>query len=321
MNQAGAGRPLISVCIVTRNQDRYIERCIRSVLDQVPAADVEVLVGDDASEDATPSVLSALAGESEGKLHIHRHARRLGAVGNIKFLLRLARGEFVAHLDGDDYWLPTKLDEQMEAIRRAPDAVAVYCNAIVVDEREELKGYFNNHLPGRFGLEQMLVRGNFLNNSSMMFRRSALSALLELPDDYLDYQTHLCLARIGPLLYLNRPLAAYRRNSVTSMVDAANERVRELYWQALEAGLASAVPRVRREALADFLRRVAFRAVRVRDPALFMHWWRRARSMRASGVALASATARNIACEAYRQVRQAALASLLGPGRKVLYFR
>jgi glycosyltransferase involved in cell wall biosynthesis len=279
---AAADRPLVSVCVATRNQDRYIERCVRSVLEQAPACDLEVLVGDDASNDATPNVLSALARQSDGRLQVYRHEGRLGAVGNIKFLLRRAKGEFIAHLDGDDYWLPSKLHEQVEALRSAPDAVAVYCNAWVVDERDEPQGMFNNRLPPqRFGLEQMLVRGNFLNHSSMVFRRCALDALLGLPEDYLDYRTHLCLARIGPLLYLDRPLAAYRRNSATSMVDGANEHVRELYWQALETGIAGVAPGVRREALADFLRRVVFRSARMRDPALFRYWCARARRIRA----------------------------------------
>lgn len=316
-------RPLVTVCVVTRNQARYIEQCLRSVLDQEPDVGLEILVGDDASEDATPSLLAELAAQSGGQLRAHRHDARLGAVGNIKFLLRRARGEFIAHLDGDDYWLPCKLHEQVQALRAAPEAVAVYCNALVVDESDRPYGLFNNPLQSRFDLEEMLARGNFLNNSSMMFRRSALDALLRLPDDYLDYRTHLCLAAIGPLLYLNRPMTAYRRSSATSLVNNANERVRELYWQALEAGLAEvASPDVRREAMADFLRRVAFRALRTRDAGLMAQWWDRARRTGAAGGAmLAMAVIRNATREAMRQLRQAALVPVLGPKGRILYYR
>jgi glycosyltransferase involved in cell wall biosynthesis len=264
-------RPRLSVCLVTCNQRDFIGKCLLSVLEQEVDAELRILVGDDASDDGTSEIVAALASEHSDKvLHLRREPR-LGAMANMRDLMTRADGDFVARVDGDDYWLPGKLAKQLACLQAHPECSAVYANAITVDEAGRELGLFNDIGDSRLSLASLLRRGNALNNSSVLFRSTNTAAWSG--GDQIDYQVHLWHARHGWLGHIGEPLAAYRVNTQGSLVLSANERVRELYWQAIQS-----VPRELvsdddyAHGLADFLRRVLFRAVSTRDLALLRRW-------------------------------------------------
>lgn len=269
-------KPTVTVCVVTCNQRDFIGRCLRSVLDQEAEADARILVGDDASEDGTSETVAALAAAHPGRIEHFLRQPRMGAFANMRDLISRAHGEFIARTDGDDYWLPGKLARQLAYLQAHPDCAAVYTNAITIAENGSRIGLFNDVGDDRFDLAAMIRRGNFLNNSSVLFRASGSGAWLSVGAPQIDYRAHLWHARHGWLGHIGEPLTAYRVNVQGSMVAGMNERVRELYWEAIMS-----VPRKlvsdRDFALgvADFLRRVAFRAVRTRDSALLRHWAKR----------------------------------------------
>jgi glycosyltransferase involved in cell wall biosynthesis len=270
-------RPDVSVCIVTCNQRDFIETCIRSITTQEVQARLHVLVGDDASDDGTSEIITRLAGEFPGLIQHLRREARLGAMANMRDLMARADGEFVARTDGDDYWLPGKLQRQLDYLQAHPDCAAVYTNAITVDEAGNRIGLFNDVGDARFDLPAMLRRGNFLNNSSVLFRFEGRQAWLGIDGALIDYRAHLWHARSGWLGHIGEPLTAYRVNTRGSMVAQMNDRVRELYWEAIQS-----VPRELvddddySKGVADFLRRVFFRAARTRRWDLFWGWRTRA---------------------------------------------
>lgn len=267
------GRPLVSVCVTTRNQRKYIVQCIGSVLEQRGDFELEVLVGDDASTDGTGEVVAALATRHPDVVHHVAHAAQVGASANTKSLVARARGAYIARLDGDDYWLPGKLVTQLVALEDDPSCAAVYANALAVDLDGRPLGVFNDAGNLRIDLAGLLRGGNFLNNSSMLCRAAHRTAWLAMEDPLLDYRVHLMHALHGDLLHMAEPLVVYRVASRGSMVAEANAHVRELYWQAI-----TSVPRERiadgdlARGQADFLRRVAFRALRTLDAGLVRQW-------------------------------------------------
>lgn len=270
-------RPRISICVITFNQRNLIETCLRSIADQEVDAEVRVLVGDDASDDGTSTIVQRLAREYHGRiLHLRRESR-FGAFANMRDLIARADGDYVARVDGDDYWLPGKLARQLSFLLAHSDCAAVYTNAITVDEKGNRIGLFNDVGDERFDLGAILRRGNFLNNSSVFFPAVGRQAVLDIPELQIDYRVHLWHARHGWLGHIGEPLVAYRVNTQGSMVSGMNERVRELYWEAIQS-----VPRELvsdgdyAHGVADFLRRVFFRAVRTRQPQLFRAWRKRA---------------------------------------------
>jgi glycosyltransferase involved in cell wall biosynthesis len=266
-------RPTVSVCIVTCNQRGLIAQCIRSVLEQSVDADVAILVGDDASDDGTSEIVQGLATEYPSRIHHIRRNRRMGSFENMRDLVALADADFIAHVDGDDYWLPGKLQRQLDYLRAHPDCAAVYTNAVTVDEAGHRIGLFNDVGDARFDLAAMLRRGNFLNSSSVLFRTPGKAAWSESETPQIDYRAHLWHAQRGWLGHLGEPLAAYRVATQGSMVAGMNDHVRELYWEAIQS-----VPRERvsngdyARGLADFLRRVFFRTLRTRRWYLLREW-------------------------------------------------
>ena len=281
-------RPTVSVCVVTYNQQRLIETCLRSILDQAVDADVQVLVGDDASTDGTSEVVRALSVEFGSRLKHFLHDSNLGAAANMCHLLARADGNFIARVDGDDYWLPGKLQRQIAFLKAHPECSAVYTNAIAVDEVGVQIGVFNDIESERIDLAALLRRGNVLNNSSVLFRIENIAGWVVV--DQIDYQVHLWQARRGWLGHINELLTAYRVNTQGSLVLSANTWVRELYWEAIQS-----VPRELvsnddyAHGIADFLRRVFFRAVRTRDLALFRTWCMRVYPASPYGTARTSA--------------------------------
>lgn len=311
--------PVVSVLMMVYDHEKYLAQAIESVLAQRGGTSFELIIGEDCSNDGSLAIATRYRDSQPGIIRIITADRNVGAYANYMRMLAAARGEFIAQLDGDDFWLPGKLERQVGYLQDHPRCPAVYAKTITVDESGRRSGLFNSVGSAEFGIGALVRHGNFLCTSSMMFRADLRATLLEIRTVFIDYRTHLRLARNGPLVQLGRPMAAYRVRSSSSILASQNERVREWYWEALMD-----VPRELvadgdfARGLADFLRRVAFRALRTWRPGLFRHWWRRAAGVAPCGRArLACLVAGAIA----RQVRLAALgaATRWSGGDRVLY--
>jgi glycosyltransferase involved in cell wall biosynthesis len=117
--------PRVSILIPTYNQEKFIGTCVTSALNQT-YDNLEVIVGDDASDDATGDVVRrALA---DPRLRYERNATNIGRVSNYRRLLcELASGDWVLMLDGDDYLInPEYVADAMELALSAPDVVLVF---------------------------------------------------------------------------------------------------------------------------------------------------------------------------------------------------
>lgn len=115
----------VSVVIRCRNEERTIEEAVRSVVAQTIFDSVkEIIVVDDGSRDGSRVVLERLDHEID-KLKII-HTPGLGAPVALNCAVREASGEFVAILDGDDFWTPQKLERQLPAFGRGANIGLVY---------------------------------------------------------------------------------------------------------------------------------------------------------------------------------------------------
>ncbi len=125
--------PAVSVVIVTYNKADTIAAAVESVLRQT-YSDFEVLVIDDGSTDATEERVKPFWGN-----RVQYVRKENGGTGSARNLgIQLSQGEFVAFLDGDDLWLPRKLEVQMEEFQRKPQAEAVQCSVYCVDDQLEV---------------------------------------------------------------------------------------------------------------------------------------------------------------------------------------
>lgn len=223
----------------------------------MPPGEIEILVGDDGSTDRTREIVATYAKTWRDIVRPVFNKNNIGPSGNLSNLIAIANGQYIAHLDGDDYWLPGKLIEQLTLLKRNPLMPAVVCNALVISDDGNPLGFFTDYRKKDVGLNDLVGRGNFLCHGSILYRATHKVRLLEVPVPYIDYMLLIRLAMIGKIGYLQDPFVAYRWNSSTSMRAAMRGLVHENFWQALKYAAAGGVCRtVQQAAVARFFEQV-----------------------------------------------------------------
>jgi len=201
--------PLVSAVIPAYNAARFLGDAIRSALGQTEA-DVEVVVVDDGSTDATRDVA-----ESFGTAIRYVRQHNQGMAGARNTGIALCRGEYVGFLDADDTWLPDKVRRQLEALASAPSARATYGACTVVDA--ELKPIAVQGSQRRASaLEDLLLLGNIVGSvCSLLVERRLLDAVGGFAADFshcADWELAIRLARHTEFLYIPHPLVTYRQH-------------------------------------------------------------------------------------------------------------
>lgn len=114
----------VTAVVTTYNSEDTVHRAINSVLAQT--IDCEIIVVDDASTDDTIERLQEY--KSHPNIEIIQHDENQGGSAARNTGIRNSTTEYIALLDGDDLWKPTKLEEQLSRIKEDDAAVAVYCD-------------------------------------------------------------------------------------------------------------------------------------------------------------------------------------------------
>lgn len=123
--------PMVSVIMPAYNSQRFVSQAVASVLAQT-VSDLELIVIDDASTDATKATIEALA-QKDSRIVLVENESNIGVAKTRNRGLELCRGKYVALLDSDDYWKPQIL-ERMIARAEETGADIVFCSYEIVDE-------------------------------------------------------------------------------------------------------------------------------------------------------------------------------------------
>lgn len=217
--------PRISVLIPAFNHELFVGEAVRSALEAVAPGD-EVLVLDDGSSDRTPELLAALA-ERETRVVFERQSNA-GAHVALNRLLARARGGFVAILNSDDRFAPSRLDRLTEALEGAPDAVLAASWIRIVDHTGAAVGAkhgwhdaqpWPSAAPGR-DLHALsdpslaLLQSNWISTTSnLVFRRSLVTEhrLGFAPLRYAhDWDFVLTACALGEVAVVEEELVDYR---------------------------------------------------------------------------------------------------------------
>jgi len=134
----------VSVIILTYNHENYIAEALDSVLAQETDFDFEIVVGDDASADRTPQILSEYAERHPDVLRLILRKHNLGANRNFVEVTRHCQGDYIAMIDGDDYWTRTdKLQTQVDFLDSHPDfAICGHQVEFVYQDDESYRRHF-----------------------------------------------------------------------------------------------------------------------------------------------------------------------------------
>lgn len=205
--------PRVSVCLITYRHEQYIEQAVRSVLAQKTSFPVEIVIGDDASPDGTRIVLQRLEREFPGRLTLLLRESNIGMHRNVSGTYARCRGEFVAMLEGDDYWTdPRKLQQQVDALDQHPDWSGCFHQAEYVNLHGRPLGRRHPATYREFVTFDDLCHMNWVQTCSLMIRKSAVP---EIPDwvrqlAIADWAICLIATTSKPLGMLPGCMACYR---------------------------------------------------------------------------------------------------------------
>lgn len=129
---------MVSVIVPTYNHERFIRQALDSIFEQEIPWNMEVLIGDDCSEDGTQEILEEYRKKYPKIVKLFLHKKHVGATKNAFELLSCARGKYLATLEGDDYWCSRKkLRIQIEFLEKNPEYIGCTHYFFIVNEKNE----------------------------------------------------------------------------------------------------------------------------------------------------------------------------------------
>jgi glycosyltransferase involved in cell wall biosynthesis len=135
MSDSSGKKPLVSILVVTYQQEAYIRQTLESILTQKCSFPFEILIGDDASTDGTSAICLEFAKNYPDRVRLHIRNPNLGFLNNYFDLFKRAKGKYLADCGGDDYWLDdTRLQQQVDFLEAHPEAGMIAGNWLILDE-------------------------------------------------------------------------------------------------------------------------------------------------------------------------------------------
>jgi glycosyltransferase involved in cell wall biosynthesis len=231
----------VSVSVITYNHEEFIAQAVDSILRQEVNFDYEIVIGEDVSSDRTREIVLELEKRHPGKIRVllqdavdseRDRARGLGGKKNFVKTLQECRGEYVALLDGDDYWTDShKLQKQVDFLEQHPECSLCFHNAeMFYDDGSQRSMNLRPADQKEISTVEDILAGVVPIPCTVMFRNNLLGALPESFDSVAngDWMLFVLLAEHGTVGYLNEVMAAYRMHAggIWSRL-TAQQRVKE----------------------------------------------------------------------------------------------
>ena len=210
--------PTVSVVIPTYNREQFIERSIKSVLNQT-YQDFEIIVVDDASIDNTKEVV---AGFNDQRIKYVRHEKNRGEAAARNTGIKLAEADYIASHDSDDEWLPEKLAKQIQVFENcSPEVGVVYTGFWKEESGEKTYIPFEGVNKKEGNIHQELLKGNFIGSPVTLIKKECFEKagmFNEEISNLVDWELWLRVSKYYHFKYIDEPLviAHYHSDNVSS---------------------------------------------------------------------------------------------------------
>jgi len=249
MMSIGNFMEVVSIITPSFNQATYLERTIRSVLEQ-DYPSIEYIVVDGASTDGSVDLIR----KYEDKLSWWISEKDSGQADAVNKGLAKAKGDILAWLNSDDYYLPDVVTKVVQAFRDNPDAVIIYGDLLAVDENGQT---LNRLTYKQLSLDDLLCF-QIIGQPAVFFRHSVYDKIGGLDASYhflLDHQYWIRMALHGNILHVPQLWAAARYHkdakNRAKAEEFGGEAFRILDWAKEQPWLAESVSKVERRARAS----------------------------------------------------------------------
>jgi glycosyltransferase involved in cell wall biosynthesis len=200
--------PRVSVVLPVRNEERYVEDAVASILRQ-SFGDFELIVVDDGSTDRTGEILAAVAANDRRVRIVPSDGR--GLVDALNTGVAAARGTYIARMDADDISLPDRLERQVEELDERPSLGVLGTRVRYIDADGDVIGVWDVPVGTRL-VHWSLAFGTPIAHPTVMMRRAALPAPAYRASDphAEDYDLWVRISRRTTLDNLNETLLERR---------------------------------------------------------------------------------------------------------------
>lgn len=282
--------PRFSIALAACNGARFLPELLGSIAAQ-RLAPFEIVASDDASDDGTAALLDAFAARAPFPVRILRNLQRLGVEENFSRAITACTGDCIALADQDDVWRADKL-EKLAAALAAPDALAAFSDAQIVDSTLAPLGYtmwqrvrFTPREQSRLAQGEgfaVQLKHRIVTGATLAIKVSLRDTALPIPAGWPhDAWLALLAAALDGLVAVPEPLIAYRQhggNVVGGLRKPISQEARDALvldrtawyrkelslWHALAARLATAAPAELGEKIAHLEARAQLPAARWR---------------------------------------------------------
>jgi len=205
----------ITVLVMTYNHERFIGQALESALMQKTNFDYEILISEDCSTDRTREIVIEFQKAHPEKVRLLLSEKNIHSNEIVVRGIRAARGQYIALLDGDDYWTsPHKLQRQADFLDSHPECSLCFHNAKIFHEGDAREG--RNWTPAghkEISTLEDIWMGNFIATCSTMFRRGLIREIPEWYNDFFpitDWPLHILNAEHGKIGYVDEVMGVYR---------------------------------------------------------------------------------------------------------------
>jgi glycosyltransferase involved in cell wall biosynthesis len=266
-------KPFASVLIDTYNHERFIEQAIVSALEQdFPAAEREIIVVDDGSTDRTPEIVKKF----EPRVRLLRKENG-GQASAFNAGIPECKGEIIAFLDGDDWWMPGKLQAVASALTKdaAVGLVGHGITEIFSDGRQHaelLREVPRFRIDSEAGARAFRLRKSFLGTSRMTFRADLLREIGKVPEALrfeADEYLFTLAGFFSDVLILRDSFTFYRLHETNAfqIADGDKEAIRRKQ-RVLEALAASLSARLAEQQTLEKLRNIVVEWIQTESESL-----------------------------------------------------
>ncbi|MGL5416283.1 MAG: glycosyltransferase family 2 protein [Clostridium sp.] len=216
---------IVSICCITYNQEKYIDRTIQSFIEQECNFQYEILIHDDASTDSTSNIIRKYEEKYPNLITaIYQKENQYSkGISTAQIVRSMAKGKYIAFCEGDDYWIDAKkLQKQVEFLEKNPEYIATAHWCEVIDEFDNkstaflnsdkifnfkkneylIEDYKNEYIPGHIN---SIVQKNIFKDKSCNFNEIYRASKL-----VGDRTTYLILSLLGKIYVHHEIMSVYR---------------------------------------------------------------------------------------------------------------
>lgn len=198
----------ISIILPAFNVENTLTYSIESVLRQT-YKNFELIIINDCSTDKTDEIIQTF---KDHRIVYIKNEINLGLIKNLNNAISIAKGEYIARIDGDDIWIrEDKLEKQVAFLEQNKDYVLVGTQAFFRKNKTLIK---SNYPTSDISIRKNILRKNPFIHSTVMFRKNVLEKDPYKAENYLleDYALWLNIGLIGKFINLNEYTTEYLIN-------------------------------------------------------------------------------------------------------------